>query len=340
MPDHHLTESLFLRLPLRRAVLAAALASAALPQAFAQAPAAAAGYPNRPVTLIVGSAAGGSNDVFARAIGKRLQDALGQPFLVDNRPAGGGVIANTMVARAPADGYQLVVVSSTFTTGAAIRTNLQYDAVKDFKPVALLAKGPLLVTVNKDKPYKTIQELVAAARADPGKLNYGSSGAGSINQFATELFADASDTRLTHVPYKGMGPAVNDLLGGQIDMLVASAPSILSQVKAGRVRALAVTTARRSPVAPDLPSLEEAGYKGSAVDLWWGVLAPKGTPQAIVDKLNAEIGKAIGSEEMKTFFLREGAEPAAMKPAEFAAFIAAEVARWKAVAKKADIQPE
>lgn len=339
MPDHHLTKPRFLQLPLRRAVLGAALAAAALPSAFAQAPA-GTGYPNRPVTLIVGSAAGGSNDVFARAIGKRLQDALGQPFLVDNRPAGGGVIANTMVARAPADGYQLVVVSSTFTTGAAIRSNLQYDAVKDFKPVALLAKGPLLVTVNKDKPYKTIQELVAAARANPGKLNYGSSGAGSINQFATELFADASDTKLTHVPYKGMGPAVNDLLGGQIDMLVASAPSILSQVKAGRVRALAVTTARRSPVAPDLPSLEESGYKGSAVDLWWGVLAPKGTPQAIVDKLNGEIGKAIASEEMKTFFLREGAEPATMKPAEFASFIAAEVARWKAVAKKADIQAE
>ena len=338
MPDHHLTRSRSLRLPFRRAVLGAAIAAAALPQAFAQAPATA--YPNRPVTLIVGSAAGGSNDVFARAIGKRLQDALGQPFLVDNRPAGGGVIANTMVSRAPADGYQLVVVSSTFTTGAAIRSNLQYDAVKDFKPVALLAKGPLLVTVNKDKPYKTIQELVAAARANPGKLNYGSSGAGSINQFATELFANASDTKLTHVPYKGMGPAVNDLLGGQIDMLVASAPSILSQVKAGRVRALAVTTAQRSPVAPDLPSLEESGYKGSAVDLWWGVLAPKGTPQAIVDKLNTEIGKAIGSEEMKTFFLREGAEPAAMKPAEFASFIAAEVGRWKAVAKKADIQAE
>jgi len=321
----------------RRALLLACLAATAAPAALAQT---AAPYPSKPVTLIVGSAAGGSNDVFARAIGKRLQDTMGQPFLVDNKPSGGGVIANQLVARAPADGYQLVVVSSTFTTGAAIRTNLSYDAVKDFKPVAMLAKGPLLVTVNKDTPYKTIQDLVAAAKARPGKLNYGSSGAGSINQFATELFADASDTKLTHVPYKGMGPAVNDLMGGQIDMLVASAPSILTQVKAGRVRALAVSTAQRSPVAPDLPTLEEAGYKGSAVDLWWGVLAPANTPQAVVDRLNAEIGKAIQSDEMKTFFLKEGAEPAAMKPAEFATFIAAEVARWKAVAKKADIQPD
>jgi tripartite-type tricarboxylate transporter receptor subunit TctC len=289
---------------------------------------------------VVGSAAGGSNDVFARAIGKRLQDALGQPFVVDNKPAGGGVIANATVARAPADGYTLVVVSSTFTTGAAIRTNLTYDAVKDFKPVALLAKGPLLVTVNKDTPYKTIQELVAAAKASPGKLNYGSSGAGSINQFATELFADASDTHFLHVPYKGMGPATNDLLGGQIQMLVASAPSILPQVRAGRVRALAVTTAGRSPVAPDLPSLEEVGYKGSAVDLWWGVLAPANTPQPIVDRLNAEINRQIQSDEMRTFFLREGAEPAAMKPAEFASFVAGEVSRWKEVAKKADIKAD
>jgi len=298
------------------------------------------GYPNKPVTLVVGSAAGGSNDVFARAIGKRLQDALGQPFLVDNKPSGGGIIANNIVARAPADGYQLAVVSSTFTTGAAIRTNLQYDALKDFSPVAMLARGPLLVTVNKDKPYNTIQQLVDAAKANPGKLNYGTSGAGSINQFATEIFADASGTRLTHVPYKGMGPAVTDLISGQIDILVASAPSVLPQVKAGRVKALAVTTAQRSPVAPDLPSLTQLGYKNSSVDLWWGVLAPAKTPQAVVDKLNTEIGKILQSEEMKTFLLKEGAEPITMKPNEFRDYISNEISRWKEVAQKADIQAE
>lgn len=297
-------------------------------------------YPNKPVTLVVGSAAGGSNDVFARAIGKRLQDALGQPFLVDNKPSGGGIIANNIVARAPADGYQLVVVSSTFTTGAAIRNNLQYDAVKDFSPVAMLARGPLLVTVNKDKPYNTIQQLVDAARANPGKLNYGTSGAGSINQFATEIFADASGARLTHVPYKGMGPAVTDLISGQIDILVASAPSVLPQVKAGRVKALAVTTAQRSPVAPDLPSLTQMGYKNSSVDLWWGVLAPAKTPQVVVDKLNTEIGKILQSEEMKAFLLKEGAEPVTMKPNEFRDYISNEINRWKEVAQKADIQAE
>jgi tripartite-type tricarboxylate transporter receptor subunit TctC len=319
-------------------VLRAALGCAiALPLAsWAQAPA----WPAKPVTLVVGSAAGGSNDTFARAIGKKLSEALGQPVVVDNKPAGGGVLANAYVAKAPPDGYNLVVLSSTFTTGAAIRNNLQYDAIKSFKPVAMLGKGPLLVTVPNESPYKTIGDLVAAAKSSPGKLNYGTSGAGSINHFATELFADAAGIKMTHVPYKGMGPATNDLLGGQIQLLVASAPSILGQVKGGRVRALAVTSANRSPVAPDLPSLEQSGYKGSASELWWGVLAPAGTPQPVVDRLNAEINKIILSAEMKEFFLKEGAEPASMKPAEFEAFIAAEIERWKQVAKAADIKPE
>ena len=309
----------------------------ALPLAsFGQAPA----WPARPITLVVGSAPGGSNDTFARAIGKKLAEALGQPVVVDNKPAAGGVLANAIVAKAPPDGYNLVVLSSTFTTGAAIRNNLQYDAVKSFKPVAMLGKGPMLITVAAESPYKTIGDLVAAAKASPAKLNYGTSGTGSINHFATELFTDAANIKLTHVPYKGMGPATNDLLAGQIQVLVASAPSILGQVKGGRVRALAVTSATRSPVAPELPSLEQSGYKGSASELWWGVLAPAGTPQPVVDRLNTEINKIILSPEMKEFFLKEGAEPASMKPAEFEAFIAAEIERWKQVAKAADIKAE
>ena len=181
---------------------------------------------------------------------------------------------------------------------------------------------------------------MANAKANPGKLNYGTSGSGSINHFATELFSDAAGIKIVHVPYKGMGPATNDLLGGQIDILVASAPSILAHLKRGRVRALAVTTASRSPVALELPSLEQSGYKGSASELWWGVLAAAGTPQPIVDRLNTEINKIIESPSMKEFFLREGAEPASMKPAEFEVFIAAEIERWKKIAKTADIQTE
>lgn len=302
--------------------------------------AADAAYPNKPITLIVGSSPGGSNDVFARAIAKHMGDALKQTVVVENRPSGGGVLANSLVAKAAPDGYTLGMVSSTFTTGAAIRTNLGYDAVKSFTPVAMIAQGPLLITINKDQPFKTIQELVAYARENPGKLNYGTSGIGSINQFSTELFAQSANIKMTHVPYKGMGPATNDLIGGQINVLVASAPSILGQVQSGNVRALGVTTAQRSPVAPDLPSLEEAGYKGSATDLWWGVLAPANVPADVTERLNTVINEALKSDEMKAFLLKEGAEAAPMTSAAFGKVIADELANWKVVAEKSGIQPE
>jgi tripartite-type tricarboxylate transporter receptor subunit TctC len=297
-------------------------------------------FPSKPITLVVGNAPGGSNDIFARVVAKHLNDAWGQPVLVENKPAAQGLIGNAFVARAPPDGYTLAVVSSTFTTSAAIMTTLQYDPLKSFAPVAMLAKGPLLFTVANSTPFNTVSEVVAYAKVYPGKLNYATSGVGSINNFATNIFMDAVDIRLTHIPYKGMGPATTDLIAGRTEILIASAPSILSQVKAGKVRALAVTTATRSAVAPNLPTLEQSGYRGSNVDLWWGVLAPAGTPQPVVDKLNAEINRMTQSAEMKDFFLREGAEPAPMKPAEFARQIAAEIERWKKVAKDADIKPE
>ena len=297
-------------------------------------------YPTHSITLLVGSAPGGSNDVFARAIAKGLQEAWGQPVVVENKPAAGGVLANALTAKAAPDGYTLVVLSSTFTTGAAIRTNLPYDAIRSFTPVAMLAKGPMLITVSQHTPFRNVNDLIAYGRANPGKLNYGTSGVGSINQFATELFADAANIKLTHVPYKGMNPAVTDLIGGQIDILFASAPSLLSQVRAEKIRALAVSTDGRSPVAPDLPSLDEYGLQRASVDLWWGVLAPAGTPDAIVEKLNAKISQIVRGEEMKAFFLREGAQPASMSPGEFARHLSDEIARWRQVAAAADIQPE
>ncbi|MEN9760254.1 MAG: putative extracytoplasmic binding receptor [Pseudomonadota bacterium] len=297
-------------------------------------------WPSRPITLLVGNAPGGSNDVFARAIAKRLQEVLGQPVVVENRPAGGGVIANTFVSKAPADGYAFVVVSSTFTTGAASRRNLAYDAVTGFTPIAYLGRGPLLVTVPATSPYRSLGDLLAAAKASPGKLNYASSGYGSINQFATELLAASAGISLTHVPYKGIAPAAADLISGQVEILVASAPSILNQVKAGRVRALAVTSASRSPVAPDLPSLEESGLKESASELWWGILGPPGLADGVVQRMNTEINRILQSAEMREFFLREGAEPATLSPAEFKALVANEVARWRSVAQKAGIVAE
>lgn len=297
-------------------------------------------FPSKPITLLVGSAPGGSNDIFARTIGKHMQDVLGVSVVVENKPASGGVLANTLVAKAPADGYTLVVLSSTFTTGAAVRNNLQYDAVKSFAPVSMLAKGPLLITVGNNTPFKTLPELVTFAKANPGKLNFGTSGVGSINQFASEIFSDVAKIKMTHVPYKGMGPAVNDLMSGQIDMIIASAPSLLNHVNNEKIRGLAVTTAKRSEIAPKIPALGEYGYSAGAVDLWWGVLAPAGTPENVVQKLNTTINKIIGSEDMKAFFLKQGASPVAMSPTEFSQYISNELARWKRVAAAANIQAE
>ena len=303
--------------------------------AFAQ-----AAFPNKPITLLVGSAAGGSNDIFARALGKQLQTALGVAVVVENKPAAGGILANVLLAKAPADGYTLVVLSSTFTTGAAIRTNLPYDAQTSFAPVAMLAKGPLLITVGKQTPFQTLEELIVYAKANPAKLNYGTSGVGSINQFATEILAEAAQIKLTHVPYKGMSPAVTDLIGGQIDLLIASAPSLLAQVKGDKIRALALSTAARSDIAPTIRSVGEIGYAQSAVELWWGVLAPANTPSPIVAQLHASINQAITADEMKNFFLKEGASPAPMSTEAFAQHLSTELARWKRVAQAANIQPE
>lgn len=297
-------------------------------------------FPSKPITLLVGSAPGGSNDIFARTIGKQMQDELGVSVVVENKPASGGVLANTLVAKAPADGYTLVVLSSTFTTGAAVRTNLQYDAVKSFAPVSMLAKGPLLITVGNNTPFKTLPELVKFAQSNPGKLNFGTSGVGSINQFASEIFSDVAKIKMTHVPYKGMGPAVNDLMSGQIDMIIASAPSLLNHVKNEKIRALSVTTEKRSVIAPQIPSLGDYGYAAAAVDLWWGILAPAGTPADVVQKLNSTINKIIVSEQMKEFFLKQGASPVAMTPTEFSSYISNELARWKRVAASANIQAE
>ncbi|HEY4372006.1 MAG TPA: tripartite tricarboxylate transporter substrate binding protein [Burkholderiales bacterium] len=320
-----------------KSLTAAALlcAACALPAAHAQ-----ENFPSKPINIEVGSAPGGSNDTFARAIAKRMTDTWHQPVLVDNRPASQGLLANTYVAKAAPDGYTIVVLSSTFSTSAAIMNTLQYDPLKSFAPVAMLAKGPLLVTVSNTTPFKSLADVIGYAKAHPEKINYATSGVGSINNFATILFADAAGIKITHVPYKGMGPAVVDLIGGQTQLLIGSAPSIGAQVKAGKVRAIGITSARPSPVAPDLPTLESAGVKGASVDLWWGVLAPAGTPVAVVNKLNAEINRIIKGDDMKEFFLREGAEPSPGTPADFSRLIESEIARWKRVAKAANIQPE
>ena len=297
-------------------------------------------FPSRPVTIVVPYPPGGSNDVFARELGKKLSDAWKVPVIIDNKPGAGGNIGANFVSHATPDGYTLCLLSSSFTTNAAIQPNLPFDPVTGFSPVAMVAKGPMILTVANHVPAKTTLELFALARKDPGKLNYGSSGLGSTNHFATELLMDAAQIRMTHVPYKGMSPAVTDVIGGHVDVLIASAPSIYQHVKAGKVRALGVTSKGPSAVVPDLKPIAEMGATGYSFELWWGMLAPPKTPTEVVAQVNAEVNRILATPEMKEVFLREGAEPASMTPAQFAATIKSEIEGWKKVAKDANIKAE
>ena len=300
-------------------------------------------YPTRPLTFVVPYPPGGSNDVFARRVAKGLSEALGQPIVIDNRPGASGNIGTGQVAKAAPDGYTFAVVSSSMTTNAAIANNfannLPFDAVKSFAPVAQFARGPFIAAVNVDVPVKNPADLVALLRAKPGKLNYGSSGLGSSNQFATEMFKAASNTFMVHVPYRGMGPAVTDLISGQVQLILASGPSLLPHIRSGRIRAVGITSATPSAIAPDLIPLASAA-PGYEFALWWGLLAPAGTPPAIVERLNREVNKLITTPEMKAAFLQEGAEAAPLSPAQFAKVIADDVQRWKRVAKQQSIVAE
>ena len=296
-------------------------------------------YPSKPITIIVPYPPGGSNDSFARVIGRRLGDALQQPVLIDNRPGAGGSIGTAMVAKAPNDGYTLAVVSSSFVTNAAIQQNLPFDAVKSFSPVAMLATGPFVVAVRDGLPVKTMPELLALIKSQPGKLNYASSGPGSINQFATEIFKAAAGLDITHVPYRGMSPATMDLIGGHVDLLIASGPSLLPTVRSGKVRAIGITSLNTSAVAPELVPVAKS-VPGYSFELWWGVLAPAGTAADVVNRLNAEINKILASAEMKEFFLREGAESAIVSPAQFAAVIGRDIVQFQKIAKQAAIKAD
>lgn len=297
-------------------------------------------YPSKQITLVVPFAAGGSNDIVARAIGKRLSEAWGQPVVIDNRAGAGGVIGTAFVAGAPADGYTLLLVSSTYTINPAVKSSMPFDTLKAFDPVAFIASSPLLMASANKLPVNSAQELIALARAKPGTINYASAGPGSINQIAAELFASAAGVKIVHVPYKGGSLAVNDLVGGHVDLYVSSMPQILQIVKSGQARALAVTGLKRSPSLPDVPTLDEVGLKNYEASSWWGIVAPAGTPADVIGKLNAEINKALGSDELKRFLEGEGAEAQAMTPQAFRELIEREVERWDKVAKEANIRAD
>ena len=310
---------------------------ASMTAVFLAGAAAAADYPSKPITLVVPFAPGGSNDIVARAIGKKLTEAWGQPVVIDNRAGAGGTIGAAAVATAQPDGHTLLLVSSTFTINAAIKKSLPFDTLRDFEPVAFIARSPLLLTVSNKLAAGDVAAFIALAKSRPVPVNYASSGPGSINQIAAELIAAAAGIRLMHVPYKGGALALNDLVGGHVDVYVSSLPQVLEIVRSGGAKGLAVTSARRSPSLPNVPTLEESGVPGADAASWWGIVAPAGTPGPVIGALNGEINKALTSPEIKRFMEGEGAEAQALTSRQFADLIQAETRRWIKVAREAHI---
>jgi tripartite-type tricarboxylate transporter receptor subunit TctC len=306
----------------------------------AMAACAAASYPLRPITLIVPFAAGGTNDILARAIGRALNADWGQPVIIDNRTGAGGTTGIVAAARAAPDGYTLLFVSSTFTINPAMHTKVPFEPVTEFAPVALIGRGPMVVATSRSLPVKSVAELVALARAKPGAINYASAGIASVNHIAEELLNVAAGIRLTHVPYRGGSLAINDLRAGHVDLYVSSMPQIIEPVRGGLVRGLAVTSARRSPAAPDLPTVSESGVPGYDMELWWGIVAPAAISQDIVTLLNAAVARALNLPDMKAVLEHEGAVPAGRSPREFGTLIEEEFARWRKVAREANIRVE
>jgi tripartite-type tricarboxylate transporter receptor subunit TctC len=294
-------------------------------------------YPSRNITLIIPFAAGGSNDIVGRTIGKKLADAFGQPVVVENRSGAGGVIGAAAVAAAPPDGYTLLLVSSTFTINQAIKKSMPFDSIKDFTPVAFIAGSPLLLTASNMLRVGSAKELFELARSTPGKITYASSGLGSINQISAELIALSAGVKFLHVPYKGGAPALNDLLGGHVDIYVSSLPQVLSLAQSGQAKALAVTSLKRTPLLPNVPTLDESGIPGFNASSWWGIAGPAGMPADVVHALNVEIGAILAMPEIRALLANEGVDAETMTPLQFAELLREEIKRWTKVAHEANI---
>jgi tripartite-type tricarboxylate transporter receptor subunit TctC len=299
--------------------------------------AAAQDYPNRPLRLIVTVPPGGAADFIARLIGGKLSESLGQPVLVENRGGAGGTIAADAVAKAAPDGYTLLQNSiTTHGVGPHLYSKLPYDPVKDFAAVSGLALLPLIMAVNADVPPKTVGEFISYAKSNP--VNFASSGNGGAPHMAAELFKSVTGTPLTHVPYKGSGPAVADLIGGRVQVMFDAAPSLIAHIRAGKLRVLAAASEQRNRLAPEAPTFGELGYPRVAVSLWYGLLAPAGTPRPVIARLNSEVGKALQSADVRERLLAQGADPMPGSPEAFAAFMQAEMAKWAPVVKQAGVK--
>lgn len=285
-------------------------------------------YPSKPVRLMVPFPPGGAADTFARFLGDKLGQAWGQPVVVDNRPGGGGIVASQAVAKAPADGYTLLVVTVGHAVNPHLYPKLPYDTEKDLPPVARIATLPSVLVVNPNVPAKTVGELVALAKAQPGKLTYASSGNATTSHVAGAMLANQSKINLVHVPYKGSAPAITDLIGGQVDMIIDPLVSSAQHIKSGKLRALAISTAKRSPLAPDLPTMAEAGVPGYEFSAWFLLLSPSGLPANVTRKINEDVQRLMALPETREKFHTLGAEPGQGNPQELQAFVASEIKRF------------
>jgi tripartite-type tricarboxylate transporter receptor subunit TctC len=307
-----------------------ALACATLP--------AAAQYPSHVVKLIVPQTPGGATDVFARKIGQMLSEKWGQPVVIENRAGAGGVVGTDTVAKAAPDGYTLLVTyAGSQAINPALYPKIPFDSVKDFTLVATLASTPFVLIVNPNLQARTLAEYIALARAEPDKLTYASSGNGSVNHLLGEMVKSEAGIKMLHVPYRGVAPAITDVIGGQVDSAFSSVPSVLQFVQAGQVRALAVSSGKRVPTAPQIPTIAEQGFPGFDVNPWWGILAPTGLDPAIVRKINADVEAILRTKEMIDFLAAQGAEPLITSPEEFLKMLQADIVTWDKVVKAAGV---
>jgi tripartite-type tricarboxylate transporter receptor subunit TctC len=297
--------------------------------------AAAQAWPNRPIRYIVPFAAGGTTDILARVISEKLSVSLGQPVVVENKPGAGGGVGAAEVAKAPPDGYTIMGGTiSTHAINATLYSNLPYDPVKDFVAITLIARVPNMLVINNDIPAKNVAELIALMKANPGKWNFASSGNGTSQHLSGELFKGMAGVQMQHIPYKGSPPALTDVMGGQVSMTFDNITTAWTLAKAGKLKALAVTTAKRSPVSPDVPTLAESGLPGYEIGSWQGVFGPAGMPPEIVKRLNTEIVKILNMPDVQKKLVELGAEPVANSSEEFGAFVKTEVVKWGDVVKK------
>ncbi|NUT13066.1 MAG: tripartite tricarboxylate transporter substrate binding protein [Cupriavidus sp.] len=316
-----------------RAAMAGVLAVTALSTA-AQAP-----YPaQKPITLVVPFAPGGGNDILARAIAPKMSRLLGQTIVIENKPGAGGNLGADYVAHAAPDGYTLVIASSQITMNPFLGMKVPFQVERDFEPVGRIASVPIMLVANPDQPFRTLQEFIQYTRANPGKLSYSSPGPGTPQHLAGEVFAKLNKTELLHVPYRGTGPSISDLMGGQVQISFATFASSIQFVRAGKLRALGIAGKKRSALMPDLPTFAEAGIVGYDAELWYSLLAPARTPKAVVDKVNAALVAALKSPDVAAQLEKQGFEPQASTPAELKAYIGKEMSRWQRVIQDNNIK--